>query len=407
MIGAGVFTTSGFALGDLGRTDAVMWAWLVGGVVALCGALSYGALARRIPESGGEYTFLAETIHPLAGIAAGWVSLLAGFTAPIAVAALTLQAYVANPFGESVDPAWFGSSVIVLAGLLHGLRLQVGVAAQNVAVAAKIVAIFLLIGIGMVALPELAKPPPDSLPAVEPTSFAVTLMWIFFSYSGWNAAVYIAGEVRDPDRNLPRSLLLATSVVTVMYLALNWVFLHSAPPEALAGKPEIAAIAAEALGGSGLRTAVTALVALALFTSISSMVMAGPRVYAKMAEDGVVPRLFAGGGEVPTAAVALQVALAIAVVWVSTLVELLGAVGFALGVSASATVVGLMLLRVREGAERVPIPGYPWIPGLFVTVNLGAALLMASRDPLRAGLAVGVLALGVGAYALLGSRASR
>jgi amino acid transporter len=407
MIGAGVFTTSGFALADLGRVDAVMWAWLVGGVVALCGALSYGALARRIPESGGEYTFLAETLHPLAGIAAGWVSLLAGFTAPIAAAALALQAYVASPFGESTNPAWFGSCVIAVAGLLHGLRLQVGVATQNVAVGAKLVAIALLIGVAGSSLPELPTPAAASLPPVEPTAFAVSLMWIFFSYSGWNAAVYIAGEVRDPDRNLPRSLLLATGIVTVLYLALNWVFLHSAPPEALAGKAEVAAIAAQALGGAPLRAAVTALVALALFTSISSMVMAGPRVYQQMARDGVVPRLFAGGDEVPGAAVALQVALAIGVVWVSTLVQLLGAIGFALGVSASATVVGLMVLRVREGAERVPIPGYPWIPGLFVTVNLGAALLMASREPLRAAVAFAVLAAGVAAYGVFGSRAPR
>jgi APA family basic amino acid/polyamine antiporter len=407
MIGAGVFTTSGFALGDLGRTDAVMWAWAVGGVVALCGALSYGALARRIPESGGEYTFLAETLHPLAGIAAGWVSLLAGFTAPIAAAALALQAYVASPFGETAHPAWFGSCVIAAAGLLHGLRLHVGVAAQNLAVAAKLIAIALLVGFAAFSLPDLAKPDPASLPAVEPTAFAVSLMWIFFSYSGWNAAVYIAGEVRDPDRNLPRSLLLATVTVTALYLALNWVFLHSAPAEALAGKAEVAAIAAEALGGQPLRAAVTALVALALLTSISSMVMAGPRVYAQMARDGVVPRLFAGGDEVPSAAVALQVALAIGVLWVSTLAELLGAIGFALGISASATVVGLMVLRTREGADRVPVPGYPWIPGLFVTVNLGAALLMASRDPLRAIVAFGVLAAGVSLYRVFGSPALR
>lgn len=407
MIGAGVFTTSGFALADLGRSDAVMWAWLVGGIVALCGALSYGALARRIPESGGEYTFLAETIHPLAGIAAGWVSLLAGFTAPIAVAALALQAYVQSPFGESTNPAWFGSCVIAVAGLLHGLRLQIGVAAQNVAVAAKLVAIVLLIGVAGSSLPELAKPAAGSLPPVEPTAFAVTLMWIFFSYSGWNAAVYIAGEVRDPDRNLPRSLLLATGTVTALYLALNWVFLHAAPAEALAGKAEVAAIAAETLGGQPLRAAVTALVALALFTSISSMVMAGPRVYAQMAHDGVVPRLFAGGGEVPSAAVALQVGLAIVVVWLSTLVALLGAIGFALGLSASATVVGLMLLRRREGKERVPIPGYPFIPGLFVGVNLVAALLMASREPLRACVAIGVLAAGVASYGVFGSGLGR
>lgn len=407
MIGAGVFTTSGFALADLGRRDAVMWAWAVGGVVALCGALSYGALARRIPQSGGEYTFLGETLHPLAGIAAGWVSLLAGFTAPIAAAALALQAYVGNPLGESLHPSWFGTLVIAAAGLIHGLRLQVGVAAQNIAVAAKVAAIALLIGVGLSHLPEKLPPVPDPAVTVEPASFAVSLMWIFFAYSGWNAAVYVAGEVRDPERNLPRALWIATCLVSVLYLALNWIFIHSAPFEALAGKAEVAAIAAEALGGPRLRTAVTVLVALALFTSISSMVMAGPRVYAQMAKDGVVPSLFAAGRDAPTAAVALQVVLAVAVLWMSTLAQLLGAIGFTLGLSASATVVGLLVMRWREGPERVPIPGYPWVPGIFVCVNLGAALLMASRQPVQTALALSALGLLVALYAFTRAQSDR
>ena len=392
MIGAGVFTTSGFALGDLGDRRVVMAAWAVGGVLALCGALSYGALARRIPESGGEYTFLSATLHPLAGFLAGWVSLLAGFTAPIAAAALGLQAYLAGAGGPLAGlgrPEWIGTAAILVAGLMHGLRLGAGVWLQNAAVALKLLVIAGFVALGAGALPPAAATAPPTLPAFELGAFAVTLVWISFSYSGWNAAVYIAGEVRDPARNLQRSLLLATGTVTVVYLALNGMFLWAAPAGALAGNAEVGAIAAEALGGTAWRRAASVLVAVALFTSISSMVMAGPRVYARRAFDGLFPRMFRAGTEVPGAAVALQVGLAVVVVWSAGLAQLLSYIGFTLGLSAAATVVGLLVLRRREGVERVPVPGYPWVPVLFVVATLATSAFMVTRRPAEA--AVGVL----------------
>jgi len=401
MIGAGVFTTSGFALADLGRPEIVLLAWVVGGVMALCGALSYGALARRIPESGGEYTFLSRTVHPLAGFLAGWVSLLVGFTAPIAAAALGLQAYLADSFGLAGRPEWIGTTAIVIAGLMHGLQLRTGVVLQNTAVGLKLALIGGFVLLGALRIP--AQVDSSVLPSAgfELSAFAVTLVWISFAYSGWNAAVYVAGEVREPERNLHRSLWLGTGVVTLIYLALNAVFLYSAPAPALAGKAEIGAIAAEALGGTALRQAVSVLVALALFTSISSMVMAGPRVYARMAEDGLFPRWLGVAKEVPTAAVALQVGLAVLVAWFSGLRELLGYIGFTLGLSAAATIGGLIALRRREGPLRVPVPGYPWVPGLFILTTVSAAGFMAARQPLEAGMGLLTVCLGIPVYWLM------
>ena len=303
MIGVGVFTTSGFALGDLGDPRLVLLAWAVGGALALCGALSYGALARRFPESGGEYTFLTLSGHPLAGFLAGWVSLWAGFTAPIAAAGLGLQAYLGDSLSPSLRPEWVGTAAIVAAGLLHGSRVHTGAVFQNSAVALKVLLIagFILLGAWRIpadsqlaAAPLLASGGEASLGA-----FAVSLVWVWYAYAGWNAAVYVAGEVENPRTTLPRALFLATAVVTAIYLLLNAVFLYSAPLEQLAGRPDIAAIAARALGGEPLRRAVSALVALALFTSISSMVMAGPRVYARMASDGLFPALFRGSARAP------------------------------------------------------------------------------------------------------------
>jgi len=403
MLGTGVFTTSGFSLADLHDPVVVLAAWAVGGVLALCGALSYGALARQIPRSGGEYTFLAETVHPLAGFLAGWVSLFAGFTAPIAAAAIGLQAYLGTAFGTAVRPEWIGTSAIVAAAAMHAVRVERGLALQNAAVAIKLVSIGLFVGFGAYTLGAGAGTPvpaPATAGSFEVGAFAVTLVWISFAYSGWNAAVYVGGEVTDPDRNLPRSLLFGTLIVSALYLALNAVFVFAAPVADLAGRPDVGAVAAEALGGTAARRALSALVALALFTSISSMVMTGPRVYLRMAEDGLFPRIFRAG-DVPTDAVALQAALAIAVVWSTGLAQLLSYIGFMLGVSAIATVLGLVSLRWRAGAVRVPIPGYPWVQLVYVAGTAWASWFLVARRPDEALVGLITLLLGLPAYAAM------
>jgi APA family basic amino acid/polyamine antiporter len=397
-IGTGVFTTSGFALADLGRPSIVLLAWAVGGLIALCGAISYGALARRFPESGGEYLFLSRIVHPAAGFLAGWVSLLAGFTAPIAAAGLGLHAYLAAAVDVPLRPEWVGTAAIGAAALMHGLRLRQGVVLQNVAVAVKIAVIAAVVVFGWLRLPE-ATPPAASVD-FEVGAFAVTLVWISFSYSGWNAAVYIAEDLRDPTRMLPRSLVSATLCVTAVYLGLNAVFVYAAPVDQLAGKADVGAVAFEAMGGPPARRAISVLVSLALFTSISSMVMAGPRVYAKMAADGLFPRVFRAGGDVPAAAVMLQAGLALVVVWVSGLAELLGYIGFTLGLSAAATVSALFWVRMRDGSRRVPVPGFPWTPGLFVLATLATAGFMIVREPVQAGLGLATILAAVPLYAV-------
>ena len=397
MIGAGVFSTSGFALSDLGSREYVLFAWLIGGVVALCGALSYGALARRFPESGGEYLFLSRMFHPLAGFLAGWVSLLAGFTAPIAAAAIALQEYVANTFSVGFHPSWIGTTAIAFAGVIHALRFREGVWLQNGAVALKLILIFGFIAFGMSSLPELSsktEAPADFVWG----AFAVTLVWISFSYSGWNAAVYIAGEVRDPEVSLRRSLLLGTGTVMALYLGLNAVFLYSAPIDELAGQAHIGAIAGRALGGEPLERGVTMLVGLALFTSIWSMVMAGPRVYAKMADDGLFPQFFRSGDSTPARAIALQAGAAIVLVWVSDLRELFSYIGFTLGLSAAVAVAGLIVMRVREGSERVRVWGYPVVPVTFILATLWGAWFMVERQPAQAAYGLGTALLGVPFY---------
>jgi APA family basic amino acid/polyamine antiporter len=398
-IGVGVFTTSGFTLADLGSRITVLAAWAVGGVVAMCGALSYGALARRFPESGGEYTFLARTVHPLAGFVAGWISLWVGFSAPVAVAALALEAYLTPLLGALVVPRWTATGVLLAFGLVHALRPDAGLRVQNAAVALKLLGIAAVIAAGVALLPGRAVPAAPSA-GVPLAAFAMSLVWISFSYSGWNATVYMAGEVVEPERNLSRSLWIATALVTVLYLGLNAVFLYAAPAEQLAGRAEVAAIAAAALGGRPMELGITALIALALATSISSITMAGPRVYARMAEEGVLPRQLLPRGDAPASAIVLQVAIGIALVWLTGLRELLGLVGFTLGLSCAATVAGLLLLRHREGAARVPIPGHPVVPALFLVVTVGGAAVMIANATREALLGIAIILAAIPVWAL-------
>ncbi len=408
MVGAGVFTTSGFALADLGTPQRVMAAWLVGGAIALCGALSYGALARRMCESGGEYLFLSRALHPAAGFVAGWVSLLAGFTGAIAFAAVAFEAYLRTPALTAWMPQGsIAIATVVLAAGAHGLALRLGGAAQNALVALKLALI-----IGFIAAALVHAPPAgwavfyatDTGPPFEWRVFAQSVLWISLSYSGFNAAVYVAGEARDPRRNVPRALVIGTLAVSVLYLALNAVFVCAPPPAVVAGHEDVAARAAAALGGSGFALAVRGVIALALVTSVSSMMMAGPRVYARMAEDGVLPRVFRLHQGTPGAAIALQALLAIAVILVAELENLLSYLGFTLSLSAALTVASLFVLRRREGAAAVPVTGYPWVPAVFVAATLGFALLAALRRPLEPLAGLAVIALGIVAWRLAARR---
>ena len=400
MVGAGVFTTSGFALGDLGSANRVVAAWVVGGLIALAGAVSYGGLVRRMTESGGEYLFLSRVIHPVAGFIAGWVSLLAGFTGAIAFAALTFETYA-----FAVRPEWLpegvaASALVVLAAVLHGVRVRAGAVTQNTAVVLKVA---LLIGFiffaGSVAMttgaaPVTVVPGPFSLSA-----FAGSLVWISLSYSGFNAAVYVAGEAKDAERNAPRALWIGTLIVTALYVALNAAFVYLPSFDAVVGKQDVAAAAAQAIGGETAAMAIRVIIVIALVTSVFSLIMAGPRVYARMAEDGVLPGIFRfTGTEAPTAAIFGQAALAIALISLSDLRGLLGYLGFTLSISAALSVASLFILAKREGRQAIAVPGYPFTPLFYVVVTLVLAGIAGARDPLQLLAAVVTIASGSVAY---------
>jgi APA family basic amino acid/polyamine antiporter len=390
MIGAGVFTTSGLMLAELRAPALVLGVWLTGGALALLGAVSYGALARRFPESGGEYLFLTRTLHPVAGYVAGWISVLAGFSAPLAAVALAFGEYL-KPCFSFWTPTVTGSILLVAVAAVHAAHVRRGAAFQTAAVFLKLCLIGILLGWGGGHLHPQAAAGTGEVPF---GAFAVSVLWVSFSYSGWNAAVYIGSEVRNPERELPRALVLGTVTVTAVYLALNTVFVYAAPVEQLSGKLEIGRAAAEALGGSSFADFVTSLIALSLATTVSSMLMAGPRVFARMADDGCLPRWFSFPAQgPPRRAILLQCAVALVMLWTATFRTLITYVGFTLGLCSAAAVAGLIRQRRLEG-PRLQVPGWPWVPATFVgTMAIISGMTMLQK-PLASAIGLGTILIG-------------
>jgi APA family basic amino acid/polyamine antiporter len=383
MIGAGVFTTSGFALADLGTPDRVMLVWILGGLITLLGALSYGLIAREVIESGGEYVYLARNVHPLAGFLAGWVSMLAGFSGAIAFAASAFEAYlIPSQHAAFVPENAVAIGVVVIAAVFHGLVPRWGVATQTFVVGLKLGALlgFVTIAVWLsTGTPVLVHPVESEIPPFSIVPVAASLVWVSLSYSGFNAAVYVAEEAWDPVRTIPRAMLWGTLIVTLIYLALNALFVYAAPTSIVAGAPNVAFVVAEFLGAGWFAEAVRIVILLALVTSVFSMVMTGPRVYAKMANDGLLPRTFGSDRGLPRA-VALQAALAIAIILVTGLRDLLSYLGFTLSLSSAFAIASVFVIYRRDSDTKRPV--WHWlVPSIYVVAVIGLALVAARHNP--------------------------
>jgi len=359
MIGSGLYTSSGFAIASLGRADLVMAVWGIAGVMAICGAVSYGAIASRIPDSGGEYLYLSRLIHPSMGFLAGWISLVAGFTGPIAAAALVFAIYADSTTFQKLhlDQKSLASIVILVAATLHAFRLRTGLWTQNVAVVVKLLALGGLIVWGLLLLPssswstEVAPPPalPLPLPAYSVAGLVVpmlsSLVWISLSYTGFNAAVYVAGESKNARSLVPRAMLTATALVTLIYMCLNFLFLYGCDLERISGEPRIAEVSAMAIGGIWMSRIMIITILLSSWTSVLSLLMTGPRVYAKMADDHLLPKLFKTTGDVPRLAILVQAILAIVIVYVSNIRDLIGFLGLTLTACGAITVASIWRIK--------------------------------------------------------------
>lgn len=342
MIGAGVFTTSGFAVADLQSPHWVMFAWFVGGIIACCGAVSYGHLARRLIENGGEYLFLSRFVHPAIGFIAGWVSFLAGFTGAGAFAAIALEGYALPP---DQRPPWLPAGTIailavVIGTLLHAFHTRRGAGTHNWLVIGKLIFIGLFVAFAFASWGRWNGPVSPLVDRSTPTifMFATSVMWISLSYCGFNAAIYVAAEASGGWAVVAGSMIKSTVAVTILYLLLNAIFLYGPPVGAIAGEQNIAVVAARSISGEALAVLVRVAICFALASSVSSTILAGPRVYAKMAQDGVFPAWFESSVSPPTRSVCLQGVAIAMVVAVSQLQDLLGYLGLTLSLCSAATV---------------------------------------------------------------------
>lgn len=376
MIGTGVFTSLGFQLVDIRSGFALLALWVVGGIFALCGALTYGELAAALPRSGGELHFLGRIFHPAVGFLAGWISFVVGFALPIALAAMAFGSYFQGVL-PGADPLLVSCLVVALVTAAHLRDLKLGSWFQNIFTVFKL----LLIVVFIIAAWALADRQPLSFaPDAQALSelitgpFAISLLYVMFAYSGWNASVYIIDEVDDPRTTVPRSLVIATLLVTLLYTGLNWAFLVTAPADEMVGQLDIGHVAAGHLFGAAGGVWMSGLLCLALVSTLSAMVWAGPRVTQVIGQDYAFFRTLAHTNRngIPVAAILLQSAFVIVLLVTSTFQSLLIYTQFTLALSSALTVLGVFVLRRKSPDLERPYRtwGYPVTPAIFLLISI-------------------------------------
>ena len=409
---------------ELGNPYTLLFCWAAGGAIALCGALCYGELGALFPKAGGEYVFLRESFGEAMGFLAGWISLIVGFSAPIAAAAIAFSSYVfkAIPGRDifHVELMYKGiiflklSPVTVLAActvaaisLVHSRSLRFGTRVQNILTAFKILLLLLFIVTGFFLGRGSAENfhYPLELGAVFQGPFAVALIYVSFAYSGWNAAAYLGGEIHHPERNIPLALIVGTGLVLILYLLLNLMFIYALSPSEMSGTIEVGTKAAKALFGPAAGKAFSLAIALGLLSVISAMIMSGPRIYYAMAKDGVFFKLSSEANfkrTTPVRSILLQMALAVLMIITTSFDSLLLYIGFILSLFALLTVAGLMYLRIKNPELKAVYRtfGYPVTPLVFIAASAWIILFTISQRPLASLFGLGTILLGLIFYFL-------
>ncbi|HTO60076.1 MAG TPA: amino acid permease [Bradyrhizobium sp.] len=413
MVGVGVFTSLGFQVKDIPSGFSILLLWALGGVVALCGVFSYGELGAMFPRSSGEYNFLSRAFHPAFGFLAGWVSATVGFAAPVALAAMAFGEYAkaVSPFLPPLPLAlgvvWL-VSLVQLCGVSHSARFQlVSTILKVVLIAAFLVAGFVL----PAPQPVSFMPHSADLGYVASAPFAISLVFVMYSFSGWNAATYITGEISAPQQSLPRSLLTGTLIVLVLYVALNAVFLIAAPIDRLAGQLQVASIAGSYIFGDLGGRIVAGMICVGLVSSISAMMWIGPRVTMTMGEDVAALALFArrSGRGAPVYAILFQLGIATLLLFTRSFEAVLDFIQFALLFCSFFTVLGVIKLRIMR--PDLPRPyrafGYPVTPLIFLLVTAFMMYYLLTERPLEVALSMLIMLSGLAIYAIFHWRSAR
>jgi APA family basic amino acid/polyamine antiporter len=424
MIGTGILTTSGFLAGQLGSAQLVLLVWGVGAVCALAGAFCYSELGVNFPSSGGEYVYLTEAYGPTWGFMTGWISFFAGFSAPIAAAALAFSDYLGHFFGAlRLDSAWavvgsgawelklgasqlLASAIIAFFTLLNCLGIRRTSRVQNVLTSLKIVIIlaFLVAGFafGNGSWENFSHPAVRTSMTPVFSQFFLSLFYIYVAYSGWNAATYVAEELRHPSRTLPWSLTYGTMLVAALFIALNVLFIYAVPLDAMKGVVAVGALAARHLFGPAVAGIFSAAMALSLLATVNAEVTIGPRVYYAMAKNGA---FFSMAAKVdprwhtPVIAIVCQ-GVCSALMTVSPFLNLLLYIGLLLNFFAVLSVGSLFVFRRRPGWQKLGVVSfaYPLLPAFFVAVGIWMTILGVMLRPAISAIAVLTVAAGAIVY---------
>ena len=407
MIGTGVFTSLGYQLVKIQSVFPLMMLWIVGGIVALCGTLVYSELGAALPRSGGEYHLLSRIIHPSIGFGAGIVSATVGFTAPAVLAAMALGSYLSAVI-PGLDQTLIAAIVILGFHGLHMMSVTWGTKFQDGSTAIKIglILIFIAFGLFMDAPQSISIwPKLGDGTVMLSAGFAVSLVWVSYAYTGWNSAVYVAGEIHDPKQNISRSMLMGTAFVMVLYVLLNYVFLYSAPTDAIVGQVEVGYISGIRIFGKMGAKIIGIGISILLLSTVSSYVYIGPRIMQIMGED----HAFIGflkeknSDEIPLNAFWVQLGISFLFILKSSFEQVLMYAGISLIITTTLTVISLFILRINEPDLDRPykVWAYPFTPMIYLIINCWILFYSFRESTFEFMVGIGIITTSIALYYLI------
>ena len=406
MIGTGVFTSLGFQLLDIQSGFAILLLWALGGLIAVCGSMTYAELGSALPRSGGEYNFLTEIYHPSAGFISGWISATIGFSAPTALAAITFSTYLLTIFPE-INNDWLrkiiACSLIVILAFIHSNNRKSSGGLQMMFTVMK-VGVIILFCFGAILFakniqPISFSPNSNDISTIFSGSFAVSLIYVSYAYTGWNAATYLSSEIERPQKYLPLILISGTTIVTVLYILLNFVFLSVAPIEDMQGKIEIGFIAAQSAFGGSVANFTGLVLSLLLISTVSAMTLAGPRVLQVIGEDFKVLNILSRKRKdgIPSTAIYIQSLIAIIFIMSSSFESILVFAGFTLALNSFVTVIAVFVLRSKQ--LNLPRPyktfGYPFTPLIYLALTGWTLYFVIINRPIEVLFSLGIILSGL------------
>ncbi len=417
MIGTGIFVSLGYQLIDIHDLATILALWIIGGLIALCGAFSYSELGAALPNSGGEYLFLSRIFHPCLGFMSGFISTTIGFAAPIALNAMLFASYFQQVF-PGVNKSIVAISLIGAVTFINGINHAASGRFQKIFTLLKVLFIILFIGSGLYLGSESVSfsPTPDTLSGIFSSSFAIGLVYVSFAYSGWNATAYVSSEVHSPQRNIPLSIILGTILVMLLYVLLNIVFLKSVPVSELTvdtatmSEKEIGFLSAQALFGIHIGKILCLIICLFLVSSISSMVIAGPRVIQSIARDYPILKILGRqtNENVPRLSMTIQAVISIAIALSGEFNTIITYTTFAMTLFSTLTVIGVMVLRKTNPQLTRPYKtwGYPVTPLIYIIANCWFMYFLINDRFLESAIGLSIITLGFFIYWVMPKTAS-